>query len=147
VQVKKSRRKKIITIILLLLVIVALLHTKFAVRCMLVGRLSWEIALSSDTDVDYISNNYGPLFFKNENSLIWLRNQTWEAQIERIPIGAQLKTSPVPSYYAGNTFIGDDGRLSYRFLITTYHFYIEESRVLTEYASDCLANGSMPGIK
>jgi hypothetical protein len=145
-QVKKSKRKKVIIIILLLVVIVALLHTKFAVRCMLVGRLSWEIAFSHDNDVDYVSEKNSDLVFTNKNSLIWLRKQAWEAQIELIPIGTQLKTSPVPSYYVGNTFIGDDGRLSYRFLITTYHFYIEGSKILTEYASDCLVNGSMLGI-
>lgn len=145
-QIKKSKLKIILTIILLLFAIIVLLHTKLAVRCMLMSRLNWEITFSSDTDTDYIVERRG-LVFKNKGSLIWLREQAATAQIVRRPFGAVCSTAPAPLYYAGNTFIGDSGNLSYRFLITTYYFYIKESSVLSEYSSDCLANGSMPGIK
>lgn len=145
-QVKKHRWKKVLPIILALLVVVALLHTKFAVRCMLVGRLSWEIAFSSESDADYVEEMKG-LVFHNRNSLIWLRHQAWTAEIERRPLGMVSATVPAPAYYVGNTFIGDDGKLSFMFLITTYYFYIDEDIKLRGYASDSLLNGSMAGIE
>lgn len=144
-QVKKHRWKKGLLIIFSLLVIVALLHTKFAVRCMLVGRLSWEVAFSSESDVDCIDEKKG-LVFHNRDSLIWLRQQVWGARIEWIPPGTQFAAFPAPWYYVGNTYIGNYGNLWFIFLISSYTFFIEEDRVLRNYAADCVMNGAMQGI-